>query len=71
MLISTIDFYRFIPLSLILILPGGTRLARSRTYWLHFLAQFSSDQEDIWCGEEIQAEHIEISFALGFVKQGK
>ena len=38
MLIGTIDFYHFMPLSLTLTLPRVTRSAQSKTCWLHFLA---------------------------------
>ena len=57
MLIGTIDFYHFLLLSLTLTLLGITRPAQIKTYWLHFLAHFSSDRDEILCGDgAIQAE---------------
>ena len=56
-LMGTIDFYNFIPVSLTLTLPGAHKVSANKTYWLHFLPHFSSDQDEIWCGDEaIQAE---------------
>ena len=40
MLIGTIDFYHFIPLSLTFTLPWVTRSVESKTYWLLFLPHF-------------------------------
>ena len=63
MLVGVIDFYNFMPLSLTFTLPGVTRSVRSKTYELHFLTQFSFDQDEIWCGDEAsQAEHHESTF---------
>ena len=42
MLIGTIDFYHFIPISLTLTLAGVTRSAQSKTSWIYFLAHFST-----------------------------
>ena len=47
MLVGTIDFYHCIPLSLTLTLPGVTRSAEIKTYGLHFLTHFPSDQYEI------------------------
>ena len=33
------------------------RPAQSRTCWLHFLAQLSTEQDERWCVEAIQVEH--------------
>ena len=41
MLVGTIDFYHFIPLSITLTLTGGHRLAQSKIFWLHFLMLFN------------------------------
>ena len=68
MLIGTAEFsyITFTDLDLL------TRSAPSKTYWLHFLAYFSSDQDKVWCGcEAIQAEHIEATFEQDFFKQGE
>ena len=46
-LISTIDFYHFILSSLTFTLPGGHKVAQSKTYWLHFLPHFSADQDEM------------------------
>ena len=62
MLMGTIDFYHLVLLSLTLTLPGVTRPALSKTYLLHFLAHFSSSQDES-CGDEtIQAEQPETAF---------
>ena len=38
---------------------------KSKTYRLHFLAHFSCDQEEIWCGDEaLQVEHHKITFGV-------
>ena len=50
---------------------GVTLSAQSKTYWLLFLARFSSDQDEIWCDEAVQAEHPETTFEKGFLKQWK
>ena len=42
LLVGTIDFYHFIPLSMSL-----RRSAQSKTSWHHFLANFSTDQDEI------------------------
>ena len=54
MLIGTICFYHYIPISLTLslTLPGGTRSAQSKISWLHFLAHFSTDQDETPCDVE-------------------
>ena len=65
MLIGTFDFYHFIPLSVTLTLPGLTRSTRNKTYWLRFLAHFSSDRDEILCSasdELIQADYVETIF---------
>ena len=63
MFIGSIDFYHIIPLSLTLTLPWGHKLSMKKTYWLHVLPHFSSDQDEIWCSDEaIQAEHPETTF---------
>ena len=63
MLIGTIDFHYFLTLSLTLALPGVTRSAQSKTYWLTFLTHSSSDQDEISCGDEaVQVEHPESTF---------
>ena len=63
MLIGTIDFYHFLLLSLTLTLCGVKRSAQSKTYWLHFLPHFSSEQDEIRCGNEaFQDEHPDITF---------
>ena len=63
MFIGTIDFYHFMQISLTLTLPGVTKSTRSKTYWLHFLTRFSSDQNEISSVDEaIQAEHPETTF---------
>ena len=63
MLIGTIDFYHFIPLSLTLTLVGVTRSAQSKTSWLNFLPHFLTDQEEIVYGvEAIQAGHPDAMF---------
>ena len=73
LLIGTIDFYHFIPLSLTLTLSGGHKVTvQSKTYWLKFHPHFSADQDEIWCGNEtIHAEHPETTFEYGVLKQGK
>ena len=41
-----------------------TRLARRKTYWLHFLEYFSTDQDEIQCGiEAIHTEHTDTIFS--------
>ena len=44
MLIGTIDLYHFFPPSLPLTFPGGHKIRANKTYWLHILANFVSDQ---------------------------
>ena len=46
-LLRTIDFSHFIPLSLILTLAGVMRSAESKSIWLYFLSYFSSDKDEI------------------------
>ena len=42
---------------------GSTRSAQTKPCWLHFIPQFSSDQDEIWCGDEaIQSEDRETTF---------
>ena len=61
MLIGTIDFYHFIPLSLTLTLPEGQHEAKANCF--HFHTHLSLDQDEISCGDEaIQAEHPETTF---------
>ena len=47
MLIGTIDFCHAILLSLTLTLPGGHKVSANKTSWLHFLAQFPFDQDEV------------------------
>ena len=47
MLVGTIDFHHFIPLSLTLIVPGGHKVSAQQTSWLHFLTRFNTDQDEI------------------------
>ena len=62
MLIGTIDFYHFEPISLALAFPGVTRSAQSKTYWLHFVAHLSSEQAknvcDGWLCKEDDCEVV-------------
>ena len=46
-LISTIDFDHFIPLSLTMILPGGHEVNAQQNPLTHFLTHFSTDQDEI------------------------
>ena len=63
MRIGTVDFYHFILLSLTLTVAGVIRPGQSKACWLHFLPHFSSDENDIKCGDEaVQAENPEIAF---------
>ena len=63
MLIGIIDFYHFIPLSLTLTLPEGHKVSTKQNLLLHFLSHFSSDWDEIWCGDgAIQAECPETAF---------
>ena len=56
--IGAIDFNRAIPFHWPWPCLGVTRSAQSKTFWLHFLAHFSSDEDEVWCGDEaIWAEH--------------
>ena len=42
-----------------LTMPGGHKVNKSKTYWIHFLTHFSSDQNEIWCGDvAIQVDHL-------------
>ena len=52
MLVGTIDFYHYIPLSLTLTLPGGHKVNAKQNLWASFLPHFSCDQDEIWCGDE-------------------
>ena len=47
MLIGTLDFYHFTPLSLTLTFTGGHKVSTK-----HFLAHFSTDQNEICFGVE-------------------
>ena len=61
MLIGTIDFYHFLQFSLTLTLPGGRKVSAKQNLLISFFAHFSSDQNEIRCGNDIiQAEHHEI-----------
>ena len=46
-LIGTIDFYHFIPISLTMTLPRGYKVSANKTFWLHFPPHCSSDQDEI------------------------
>ena len=75
MLIGTIDFYHFMPLSLTLTLPGAHKVSTKQILLASFsptLFHFSSDQDEMWCCDEaIQAEHPETNFQSDLLKQGK
>ena len=66
---GTIDFYHFISFHW----PWPyTRLVQSKKYWLHFLADFSSNGDDIWLRDgAVQAEHSETAVEEDLLKQGK
>ena len=51
-LIGTIDFYHFIPLSLTLTLPRGHTISAMQNLMALFSQHFSSDQDEIWCCDE-------------------
>ena len=53
MFIGIIDWYHFIPLSLTLTLPRGHKISAKQIYWFNFQAYFSSDQNRLWCGDEV------------------
>ena len=58
-LICTIDLYHLIPLPLTLTLLGDHNISA----WLHFLAHFATDQDEMFFFvEEIQVEGSDISF---------
>ena len=60
MLTGTIDFCHFTPFYWPWPCQGVTRSALSKACLLHFFPHFSSEQDEIWCGDEaIQAEHHE------------
>ena len=46
MLVGIIDFYHFIPLSVTLTLTGDHKTKESKTSWLHFLPDFSTNQDE-------------------------
>ena len=48
---------------------GSQSQGKKQTYWLHFLAHFSTEWDKIWCDETIQVEHPE--FKWDFFSQGK
>ena len=55
--IGTIDFYHFIPFSVILTLAWVTGSVQWKTYGLHFLTCFSTDQDKTWHGvDTVQLE---------------
>ena len=63
MLISTIDFYRVIPLSMTLTLTGDHKVGTKRNLLASFLALYSSDQAEMWCGvETVQVKHPDTNF---------
>ena len=62
-LVSTIDFGHIVPLSVTLTLSGSTRAAESKMSWLHFLAHFSTEWDEISCGvEAVQVERPDNAF---------
>ena len=70
--IGTIHFYHSIPLSVPLTLFGGHKSAKSKTSWLHFLAHFSTDQDEIWYGvEAVQAENPDTISVWDIMEEGK
>ena len=70
--IGTIDFYHFKLLSLTVTLPGGAQGQHKQNLLVHFLPQFSSDQDEILCWDEaIWAENPETIFEYDLLKQGK
>ena len=51
---------------------GNRKSAESQTTWLHFLAHFSTDQDEVSCGDEaVQVEHPDTSFEYNVFDQGK
>ena len=67
MLLDTIDFYHFIPLSLTWTLAGDHKVSAKQN-----LTHFSSDQDETWYGDKaIQVEHSKTNFEYGALKQGK
>ena len=59
MLIGTIDFYHFVPLSLTLTLPGGDKVSAKQNLLASFIRMLSSDQDEIFCDDEaIQDEDL-------------
>ena len=63
MLIVTIDIDHFIPLSVTMTLVGGHKVSTKQCLFLHFLAHFSTEWDEIWYGDEsVQAEHPETTF---------
>ena len=47
MLIGTMDFYHFIPLSLTLTLPGGHKVSTKQSLLASFFCMLSADQDEI------------------------
>ena len=48
-----------------------TKYVGSKIFWLHFLAHFSTDQDEIWCCVEVmQVEHPNSSLEWDFVNHG-
>ena len=57
LVIGTVNFYHFIPLSMTLTLVGGHKISAEQNLLVSFFAHFSIDQEEIlYCVEVSQAE---------------
>ena len=68
MLIGTVDFFYFIPLSLTLILPGGHEVSPKQNLLASFSHNFSTEHDEIWYGIEA-IEHSDTSCELGLKEQ--
>ena len=63
MLKCTIDFNHFASILVTLTMAGGHEASAKHTSWLHFLAHFLTDQDEIWCDiKAVQAEHLDTAF---------
>ena len=72
MLIGTINFYHFIPLSAILTLAWGHKVSTRQSLLASFLTHFSADEDEVWyCVEAFQVKQRDTNFDWDLLYQGK